>query len=145
MYITGRGHVESFDDASFTRTIKRDGKEIEETVQKFRLTLAIPGMQEQMQFDMTPEVAPDTKTQERWEMEETWVAVTADSMRLSKGETDGRAWAVVSFNATKVEELTQQQRQELVQARKASKAQKKQKAAEAKAARKAAKQADKAA
>ena len=73
-------------------------------------------------------------------MDETWVVVTADSMRLSKGETEGRAWAVVSFTATKVEEMTQAQRQELVQARRVSKQDKKQKAAERKAAKKAAKQ-----
>ena len=140
MYITARGRVEEFLDASYTRTVKKDGKEVEETVQKFRLLLTIPGMQEQMSFDLAPEVAPDSKTQDRWEMDETWVVVTADSMRLSKGETEGRAWAVVSFTATKVEEMTQQQRQELVQARRVSKQDKKQKAAERKAAKKAAKQ-----
>ena len=142
MYITARGRVEEIIDVSYTRSIKKDGKKVEETVQKFRLSLTIPGMQDQMSFDMAAEVAPDTKTADRWEMDEAWVVVTADSMRLSKGETDGRAWALVSFNATKVEEMTQPQRQELVQARRVSKQDKKQKAADRKAAKKATKKTD---
>ena len=140
-YITARGRVDSIDDTSYEREITKDGAKVKETVTKFQMILSIPGSSEPMRFDMTPEVAPPSAKADQWETDETWVVVTADSMRLMSGATDGRAWAMVTFTATKVEEMSAAERATLQAARKQVKQAKKQKAAEAKKAKAAAKQA----
>ena len=140
-YITARGRVDSIDDTSYEREITKDGAKVKETVTKFQMILSIPGSSEPMRFDMTPEVAPPVAKADQWETDETWVVVTADSMRLMSGSTEGRAWAMVTFTATKVEEMSAAERATLQAARKQVKQAKKQKAAEAKKAKAAAKQA----
>ena len=140
-YITVRGRVDSIDDTLYEREVLKDGAKVKETITKFQMILSIPGSSEPMKFDMTPEVAPPVAKADQWETDETWVVVTADAMRLMSGSTDGRAWAMVTFTATKVEEMSQQERTNLQAARKQVKQAKKQKAAEAKKAKAAAKQA----
>ena len=135
-YITARGRVDSIDDTSYEREITKDGAKVKETVTKFQLILSIPGSSEPMRFDMTPEVAPPVAKADQWETDETWVVVTADSMRLMSGSAEGgRAWAMVTFTATKVEEMSAAERATLQAARKQVKQAKKQKAAEAKKAK----------
>ena len=140
-YITVRGRVDSIDDTSYEREVTKDGSKVKETVSKFQMTLSIPGSSEPMRFDMTPEVAPAAAKADQWETDETWVVVTADAMRLMSGSTEGRAWAMVTFTATKVEEMSAAERTTLQAARKQVKQAKKPKAAEAKKAKAAAKQA----
>jgi hypothetical protein len=140
-YITARGRVDSIDDTSYEREVVKDGNKVKETVQKFQLTLSIPGSSEAMKFDMTPEVAPPSAKADQWETDETWVVVTADAMRILSGSTEGRAWALVTFTATKVEEMSAAERQALQAERKKVKVARKQRAAEKKQAKAAAKQA----
>jgi hypothetical protein len=145
MYFTIRGHVDSFEDTSYQRTVnKGKADQHDETVQRFQLTLTVPGMQENVKVDISPdriENMPPSKTFDTWEMDETWVVVTADAMRTAKGDTDGRAWAIVTFSAVKVEEMNAQERQALVEARRKVKTARKAKATEARKAKAAAKQA----
>ena len=139
MYFTIRGRAESAEDKSYQRTIQEKGKpDREETVMRYQLTLTVPGMTDLVKCDLTPERVegmPAVKVMEQWELDETWVVVSADAMRLSKGETDGRSWALVTFSAVKVEEMSQQERATLVDARRKVKSARKQKSAEARKAK----------
>ena len=140
MYITLIGRVDEVNDSSYERTVNR-GKsdEHQEAVTQFELQLSIPGMQDRLRVTLPADVAPTQAIMDKWEMEEQWVTVTADTMRTLTGETDGRAWALISFAATEVKEVTQQERQQLQDARKTAKAKKKAARAKAKADRAAAK------
>ena len=139
MYFSIRGRTESIEDKSYQRTIQEKGKpDREETVTRYQLTLTVPGMTDLVKCDLTPERVegmPAMKVMEQWELDETWVVVSADAMRLAKGDTDGRAWALVTFSATKVEEMSQAERSTLVDARRKVKSARKQKAADARKAK----------
>ena len=139
MYFTIRGRAESVEDKSYQRTIQEKGKpDREETVTRYQLTLTVPGMTDLVKCDLSPERIeglPAMKAMEQWELDETWVVVSADAMRLAKGDTDGRSWALVTFSATKVEEMSQAERSTLVDARRKVKSARKQKAADARKAK----------
>jgi hypothetical protein len=131
MYFTIRGRVDSIEDTSYPRKNKEG--EPQEMIARYSLTLSIPGMQDLVRCDLDPqrvENMPAIKVFDQWELDETWVVVTADALRLAKGNTDGRAWALASFHVVKVEELPAQERQALVDARRKVKAARKQKAAD---------------
>ena len=144
MYFTIIGKAEEVNDASYTRTATaKDGTATEETVQRFELSLTVPGMRDRVRINLTPEVAPAADVMDKWELDETWVSVSADSMRTVAFEGSKGAGAIVTFNAVNVREATQQERQQLQAARKQVKTQAKAKRAERKAERDAAKKAAK--
>jgi hypothetical protein len=87
MFYTIRGEVDGFEDTSYERPVKGSKTGEKETIQKFRLSLLVPGTTELVSVDLSA----DSRT---------WVVVTADTMRHLKGETDGRAWSMISFNAS---------------------------------------------
>jgi hypothetical protein len=139
MYFTIRGRVDGIEDTAYPRTVNK-GKpdEHEEMVPRYSLTLSIPGMSEVVRCDLDPQRVdnmPAIKVFDQWELDETWVVVEADQYRLAKGDTGGRAWALVSFAAVSVAEMTPQERQKLVDARRKVKTARKQKAAEKRAAK----------
>ncbi len=72
------GKCEESDDSSYTRTTA-DGKE--ETVSKVQLSLVIPGMQDRVRVEMPLELAPSTDLLSQWELEESWLVVSATGMR----------------------------------------------------------------
>jgi hypothetical protein len=133
------GKCEETDDSSYTRT--RDGKE--ETVSKVQLSLVVPGMQDRVRVELPLELAPSTDLLAQWELEESWLMVSAASMRaLSFRRTNPRPGekelsAFVVFAATNVREASAEERKQLQAARKAQKVQAKQRRA-ARAAEKAA-------
>ena len=145
MYYTIRGRTDSIEETPYERTInKGKADERKEMVQRFQLTLTIPGQQEAVKVDLSPEKIADLpkfQTMEQWETDETWVIVTADVLRTAKGETDGRAWAMFTFSAVKVEEMSATEKKSLTDARKQVKQIRKQKAAEARKAKAEAKKA----
>ena len=96
-------------------------------------------MQETLRVTLAADIAPTQAIMDKWEMDEQWVTVKAESMRTLTGETDGRPWSLISFQATEVKEVSPQERQQLQDARKTSKAKKKAARAKAKADRAAAK------
>src|SRR5215472_12676235 len=122
MYITIFGKVEEVNDASYSRLTKKQGKEVEETVQRWELSLTIPGMRDRVRVNLSPEVAPKQDTLDTWELEETWVYVAADSMRTVAFDGSKGAGAIVTFNAVEVREAKPEERQKLQQARKDAKA-----------------------
>jgi hypothetical protein len=140
-FITTRGKASSVEDVSYERTFTRDGQKVTEVVKKWTFTVMQPGSTEPMQFELNAEVAPDTATLEKWELDETWVVIEADQMRRKVGNNkeSGNAWAIVSFPAIEIREMTAQEkaqmqaaRKETLQKRKAKKLQAKQAKAEAK-------------
>jgi hypothetical protein len=147
-YFTILGKCEETDDSSYERTTA-DGKK--ETVSKIQLSLVVPGMQDRVRVELPLEVAPSTDLLSQWELEESWLLVSARSMRAMSfrrnnprpGEKELSAFVV--FAATNVREASAEERKQLQAARKAQKVQAKQRRA-ARAAEKAAqKQAAKAA
>jgi hypothetical protein len=123
------GKCEETDDSSYTR-ITSDGKE--ETVAKVQLSLVIPGMQDRVRVELPLEVAPAADILSQWELEESWVVVSATGMRaLAFKRTNARAGekdvgSFVVFAATAAREATPDERKQLQAARKAQKVQAKQ-------------------
>jgi hypothetical protein len=132
------GKAEQVDESSYT--VQSTG----EVVTKIQLALVVPGMTERVLCEMALDVAPKSDTLENWEMDETWLVVSANAMR-ALGFTRNNArpgekavGALVIFQATEVREATADERRQLMEARKAAKLQAKQR----RAARKAEKQAE---
>jgi hypothetical protein len=133
------GKAEQVDESSYT--IQSTG----EVVTKMQLTLNVPGMTDRVLCEMPLDVSPKSDILEKWEMDETWVVVSANAMR-ALGFTRSNArpgekavGALVIFQATEVREATADERRSLMEARKASKLQAKQRRAVRKAERDAAK------
>lgn len=133
------GKAEQVDESSYT--VQSTG----EVVTKMQLTLNVPGMTDRVLCEMPLDVSPKSDTLEQWEMDETWVVVSANTMR-ALGFTRSNArpgekavGALVIFQATDVREATEDERRSLMEARKATKIQAKQRRAARKAERDAAK------
>jgi hypothetical protein len=115
-----------------------------EVVTKVQFSLVVPSMRERVLCELPLDRAPKTELLERWELEESWVAVTADGMRaLAFQRSNARigekaVGALVIFQATDVRDATSDERRALMEARKVSKLQAKQRRAQRKAERDAA-------
>ncbi len=139
-YFTLIGKCEETDDSSYTRETA-DGKK--ETISKVQLSLVIPGMQDRVRVELPQEVAPSTDLLAQWELEESWLVVSATGMRvISFDRTNARpgekkTGAFVVFQAVEAREASTDERKQLQAARKAQKVQAKQRRA-ARAAEKAA-------
>lgn len=139
MYITIMGKVEDVEESSYT--VQSTG----EIVTKTQLSLVLPSMRERITCELPMEVTPTPAILEQWEMEETWVVVTARSMRAfgftrsnaRAGEKD--TGAMVVFQTAEVHEASPEDRKRLQAARKADKLQAKQRRAERRAEKEAAK------
>ena len=97
---------------------------------------------------MSLDVSPKPDILEQWEMEESWLVISANTMR-ALGFTRSNArpgekavGALVIFQATDVREATADERRALMEARKVSKLQAKQRRAARKAARETAREAE---
>jgi len=129
------GKAEQVDESSYT--VQSTG----EVVTKMQLTLNVPGMTDRVLCEMALDVAPKSDTLEKGELDETWVVVSANTMR-ALGFTRSNArpgekvvGALVIFQATEVREATADERRALMEARKVSKLQAKQRRAQRKAER----------
>jgi hypothetical protein len=126
------GKAEQVDESSYTV------QSTSEVVTKIQLSLVVPGMTERVLCEMPLDVAPKSDTLEKWEMDETWVVVSANAMRaLGFARSNARpgekaVGALVIFQATEVREATADERRQLMEARKASKLQAKQRRAQRK-------------
>jgi hypothetical protein len=113
--------VEEFDESSYT--IQSTG----EVITKIQLSLVVPSMRDRVRCELPLDVAPKTDQLEKWELEESWVVVSADGMRaLAFQRSNVRAGekpvgALVVFQASAVREATADERKQLQQARKAQK------------------------
>jgi hypothetical protein len=100
------GKAEQTDESSYTN------KSTGEMVTKTQLTLNVPGMTDRVLCEMPLDVSPKPDILEQWEMEETWLVVSANTMR-ALGFTRSNArpgekavGALVIFQATEVREAT---------------------------------------
>jgi hypothetical protein len=105
--------VEEVDESSYT--VQATG----EIVTKIQLSLVVPGMRERVLCELPLEVAPKIDLLDRWEMEESWVVVSADGMRaLGFARSNVRAGekavgALVIFQGSAVREATAEERKRL--------------------------------
>ena len=122
-----------------------------EVVTKIQLSLVVPSMRDRVLCEIPLEKAPTTDQLSTWELEESWLVVSADGMRaLAFERSNARAGekpvgALVVFQAVAVREATPEERKQLQEARKAQKLQAKQRRAQRQAERKAQRDAEKAA
>jgi hypothetical protein len=136
---------EEVDESSYT--IESTG----EVVTKVQLSLVVPTMRDRVLCELPIEQAPKTDDLSRWELDETWLVVSANGMRaLAFERSNARAGekavgSLVIFQAVAVREATADERKQLQEARKAQKLQAKQRRAQRQAEKKAAKEAEKAA
>ncbi len=66
---------EEVDESSYTN------QSTGEVVTKIQLSLVVPSMRERVLCELPLDVAPKPEQLERWELEESWLVVSADSMR----------------------------------------------------------------
>jgi hypothetical protein len=129
-YFEITGKCEEVNESSYT--VQSTG----EIVTKIQLSLVIPSMRDRLLCELPLEKAPKTDLLERWELEESWVVVSADSMRaLAFARSNARAGekpvgALVVFQAVDVREASADERKQLQEARKAQKLQAKQRRAQ---------------
>ena len=116
-----------------------------EIVTKIQLSLVVPSMRDRVLCEIPLEKAPTTDQLSAWELEESWLVVSADGMRaLAFERSNARAGekpvgALVVFQAVAVREATAEERKQLQEARKAQKLQAKQRRAQRQAEKQAAK------
>ncbi len=98
-----------------------------EIITKVQLSLVIPSMRDRLTCELPLDKAPKSDVLDRWELEESWVVVSADGMRaLAFERHNARAGekpvgALVVFQAVDVREASADERKALQQARKAQK------------------------
>ena len=121
--------VEEINESSYT--IASTG----ELVTKIQLSLVVPAMRERVLCELPLEAAPTPDLLEQWEMEESWVVVSSNSMRaLGFQRNNARpgekaVGALVIFQAFEVRVATPEERKQLQEARKVAKIQAKQRRA----------------
>ena len=129
------GKTEQTDESGYT--MQSTG----EVVTKIQLTLNVPGMTDRVLCDIPVDVSPKPDILEQWEMEESWLVVSANTMRAlgftrsNARQGEKAVGALVIFQATEVREATADERRALMEARKVSKLQAKRRRAARKAER----------
>ena len=131
--------VEEVNESSYT--LQSTG----EIITKVQLSLVVPSMRDRVLCELPIDKAPKSDTLDTWELEESWVVVSAEGMRaLAFERSNARAGekpvgALVVFQGVEAREATPDERKALQQARKAQKVQSKQRRAARQAEKKAAK------
>jgi len=129
-YFEITGKCEEVNESSYT--LQSTG----EVVTKIQLSLVVPSMRDRVLCELSLEKAPKTDQLSAWELDETWLVVSADGMRaLAFERSNARAGekpvgALVVFQAVAVREATTDERKQLQEARKAQKLQAKQRRAQ---------------
>jgi hypothetical protein len=120
-YFTITAKVEEVNESSYT--VQSTG----EIVTKIQLSLVVPGMRDRVTCELPLDKAPKAEVLERWELEESWVVVSADGMRaLAFERSNARAGekpvgALVVFQGVDAREANADERKQLQVARKAQK------------------------
>jgi hypothetical protein len=122
--------VEEVNESSYT--LQSTG----EIVTKVQLSLVVPSMRDRVLCELPLEKAPKADILEKWELDESWVVVSAEGMRaLAFERSNARAGekpvgALVVFQGVEAREASADERKALQQARKAQKLQAKQRRAQ---------------
>jgi hypothetical protein len=115
--------VEEVNESSYT--LKSTG----EIITKVQLSLVVPSMRDRVLCELPLDKAPTPETLDKWELDESWVVVSAEGMRaLAFERSNARAGekpvgALVVFQGLAAREAKPEERKELQQARKAQKVQ----------------------
>jgi hypothetical protein len=134
--------VEEVNESSYT--LKSTG----EVISKIQLSLVVPSMRDRVLCELPLDKAPTPDTLDKWELDESWVVVSAEGMRaLAFERSNARAGekpvgALVVFQGVAAREAKPEERKELQQARKAQKIQAKQRRAARQAEKRAANNAE---
>jgi hypothetical protein len=142
-YIEIAAKCEEVDENSYT--IESTG----EVVTKIQLSLVVPTMRDRILCEIPIDQAPTTDQLSKWELDETWLMVSADGMRaLAFERSNVRAGekavgSLVIFQAVAVREVTSDERKQLQEARKTQKLAAKQRRAQRQAEKKAQKDSEK--
>jgi hypothetical protein len=139
-YIQITAKLEEANESSYT--IQSTG----EVVSKVQLSLVVPGMRDRILCELPLDNSPKPDLLDRWELEESWLVVSADGMRaLAFERSNTRAGekpvgALVVFQAVDAREATPEERKQLQEARKVQKTLAKQRRAQRQAEKQAEKQ-----
>lgn len=110
---------EEVDENSYT--IESTG----EVVTKIQLSLVVPTMRDRVLCEIPQNQAPSTDQLSKWELDESWLIVSAEGMRaLAFERSNARAGekpvgALVTFQAVAIREATSDERKQLQEARNA--------------------------
>ncbi|PWT76124.1 MAG: hypothetical protein C5B60_04435 [Chloroflexi bacterium] len=131
--------VEEINESSYT--LKSTG----EVITKVQLSLVVPNMRDRVLCELPLDKAPKPELLDKWELDESWVVVSAEGMRaLAFERSNARAGekpvgALVVFQGVEAREASAEERKALQQARNAQKVQAKQRRAARQAEKQAAK------
>src|SRR5215813_19455 len=109
-YFSITAKVEEVNESSYTN------RTTGEIVTKIQLSLVVPSMRDRVLCELPLERAPKTEMLDRWELEESWVVVSADAMRaLAFERANARAGekpvgTLVVFQAIEAREATADER-----------------------------------
>lgn len=136
-YFSITAKVEEVNESSYTN------QSTGEIITKVQLSLVVPSMRDRVLCELPLDRAPKPELLERWELEESWVVVSAEGMRaLAFQRSNARAGekpvgAIVVFQAVDAREASADERKQLQAARTAQKLQQKQRRAQRQAEREA--------
>jgi hypothetical protein len=143
-YFSITAKVEEVNESSYTN------QSTGEIVTKVQLSLVVPSMRDRVLCELPLDRAPKPELLERWELEESWVVVSAEGIRaLAFQRSNARAGekpvgALVIFQAVDAREASADERKQLQATRRAQKIAAKQRRAARQAEKKAAQATDKA-
>jgi hypothetical protein len=118
-YLQITGKLEDYSESSYTLATGEQRTRIQ-------LTLSVPSMRDRVLCEFNIDQAPATSLLDRWEMDESWVIVSASSYRaLGFNRKNPRAGeravgALVVFQATEAHEASPEERAQLQEAKKAA-------------------------
>jgi hypothetical protein len=125
-YLQINGKVESVDESTYLLPSTGEQRS------RLQVTLSLPSMRDRVQCEFSLEEAPSMELLEKWELEESWVIVSANSYRgigftrKNPRPNEKGVGALVIFQATEAHEASPEERKALQEARKASRLQAKQ-------------------
>ena len=134
-YFQITGKVREADESSYTN------KSTGEVIEKRQVSLDVPGMRDSVLVEFDLEHAPKDDTLDKWELEESWVVVGAESMRsLAFARQNARpgekaVGSMVVFRGIEAREVTGDEKRNLQTARKQQKQQAKARRAQRRAER----------
>jgi hypothetical protein len=111
-YVSLAAKLEGYEESSYTSSVTGEQRS------KIQLTLTIPSMRDRVLCEFDLEHAPSTELLDTWELEESWLIVSANSFR-----------AMVVFQGVEVHEASVEERKQLQEAKKAARLQTKQRRA----------------
>src|SRR5580765_3089386 len=130
-YLQITGKVEEVTESTFTLPSTGEQRS------RLQLTLSVPSMtRERVLCEFSLEDAPSMELLERWEMDEAWVIVSANSFRAlgftrkNPRPNEKEVGAMVIFQASEAHEASPEERKALQEARKAARIANKQRRAQ---------------